>query len=214
VPWCDGDRDWLLRRDQLAGAWLIGQAQTDGSPIVVQTTTDARGVRNSDGVDGQLARSGASVATYRSSAGSGATYVSLADIKLLATAMRTARGHAIAVTETPALPVQGWAMAVGAVNLSTGQVTEDTRTEEQRSMLKLFVGQLYNGWSHKQVGRRASAYYLPKLAESGMSYSEFVGALLALDPKHLDSNSDIDDMKKALPPIWEVERAALAKTWV
>ena len=47
-----------------------------------------------------------------------------------------------------------------------------------------------------------------------MSYSEFVGALLALDPKHLDSNSDIDDMKKALPPIWEVERAALAKTWV
>lgn len=61
-------------------------------------------------------------------------------------------------------------------------------------MLESFVDQFYNGWAHKQVGRRASAYYLPKLADSGMTYDVFVGSLIALDPGHLDSNRDIDEM--------------------
>lgn len=214
APWGDGDREWLLRRDKVAGAWLAARSRADGSALVVQAASHARQVRESGGVEGLLAQAGASVATYRSPAGPGATYLSHANIKLLATAMHTARGHAIAVTELPTLPLRGWAMAVGAVDLSTNEVTQDTRTDEQRKMLDLFVSQLYNGWSHKEVGRRASAYYLPKLADSGMSYAEFVGTLLAIAPGHLDSQSDIEDMTKALPPNWEAERLGLTRSWM
>ena len=60
-------------------------------------------------------------------------------------------------------------MAVAAINLHTGRPTTDTRTVEQVEMVEELVDQLYNGWSHKQVGRRASAYYLPILAASGMT---------------------------------------------
>lgn len=72
---------------------------------------------------------------------------------------------------------------------------------------------LYNGWSHREVGRRATAYYMPKLVDTGMTYEIFVGSLLAIDPRHLDSNSDIEAMKKALPPTWAAERTALAESW-
>lgn len=80
-------------------------------------------------------------------------------------------------------------------------------------MIEAFTDQLYNGWAHKQVGRRASAHYLPKLAESGMSYDVFVGSLLALDPAHLDSNRDIEEMYKALPAAWAEQRSALRNAW-
>jgi hypothetical protein len=116
------------------------------------------------------------------------------------------------------MPLGGWAMAVGATDLSTGQVTPDTRTPEQVDMLEAFVDQLYNGWSHSQVGKPAARYYLPRyylprLADSGLTYSEFVGSVIALDPAHLDSNTDIEAMRKLLPPAWEAERAELSGFW-
>lgn len=64
-------------------------------------------------------------------------------------------------------------MATGAINLGTGEVTADERTQAQVSMLESFVGLLYNGWSHKEVGRRASAHFLPLLVASGTSYPVF-----------------------------------------
>lgn len=75
------------------------------------------------------------------------------------------------------------------------------------------MDQLYNGWAHKQVGRRPSAYYLPKLVESGMTYDLFVGSVLALDPEHLDSNRDIDEIYRALPAAWAEQRAQLSRRW-
>ncbi|MCZ2850200.1 hypothetical protein [Modestobacter sp. VKM Ac-2978] len=116
-------------------------------------------------------------------------------------------------TETKTLPLHGWAMATGAVDLTTNEVTEDERSTEQIEMLEGLVNQLYNGWSHKQVGRRASAYYMPRLADSGMSYAVFVGSLIALAPRRLDSNSDIEEMRKALPPAWASERETLSRSW-
>jgi hypothetical protein len=47
-----------------------------------------------------------------------------------------------------------------------------------------------------------------------MSYAVFVGSLIALAPRHLDSNSDIEAMKKALPPAWASEREALSRSWL
>jgi hypothetical protein len=104
-------------------------------------------------------------------------------------------------------------MATGALNLETGKKTEDSRTASQVEMIEALTDQLYNGWAHKQVGRRASAYYLPKLAESGMRYDVFVGSLLALDPGHLESNRDIQEMYKALPAAWAEQRSTLSNAW-
>lgn len=211
APW-RRDRDWLIRRDQLAARWLVDRGKTEGSQLVVQGTSHADDYRDGDGAVAHLARAG-KVATYRSPVGAGATFVPNADIRLLATGIGTARGHSLVATESPTFPLVGWAMATGAVNLETGERTEDTRTAEQIEMVEAFADQLYNGWSHQQVGRRASAYYLPKLAESGMSYEVFVGSLLAVDPGHLDSNPDIDAMKKALPPAWRQQQEALVMAW-
>lgn len=104
-------------------------------------------------------------------------------------------------------------MATGALNLATMQPTSDSRTPEQREMLQAFAPLLYNGWSHPEVGRRASAHYLPKLAASGMTYAVFVGSMIALDPAHLDSAQNVEAMGKSLPPEWAAQRAKLNQFW-
>ncbi|KGH46488.1 hypothetical protein IN07_12015 [Modestobacter caceresii] len=128
--------------------------------------------------------------------------------------MKTANGFSLAATENPTFPLDGWAMAVGAVDLATNAVTSDERSAEQIEMLERLVQKLYNGWSHKEVGRRASAYYMPRLADAGMTYSVFVGSLIAIAPRYLDSNSDIDAMEKALPASWKLQRQALLASWL
>lgn len=126
--------------------------------------------------------------------------------------MGTAGGCSLVATEARRLPLHGWAMATGAVNLLTGEVTVDERSEEQRLMLRDFADQLYNGWSHPQVGRRASAHDLPLLATSGMTYEVFIGSMIAADPRHLDSTRHIGAMMKALPPEWRAQ-ATGRSTW-
>lgn len=206
------DRDWLEQRDRTAATWILEQAKGVGSRVIIQGTSHAHTYLQGDGPIARLARAG-KVATYRSPVASGPTFAPDVDVRLLATAMHTASGHNLVATENPTFPLRGWAMATGALNLETGKITEDLRTAEQNDVLESFVDQLYNGWAHKHVGRRASAYYLPKLAESGMTYNVFVGSLLALDPGHLDSNRDIEEMYRALPAAWTEQRAALRNAW-
>lgn len=211
APW-RRDRDWLLRRDEQACAWVLKRAKEEGGKVVVQGASHADHYREGDGPIAKVARLG-KVATFRSPVGPGATIVPDTNIRLLATGVGSADGHSVVATESPTFPLRGWAMATGALNLETGDHTQDVRTDSQVEMIKAFADQLYNGWSHKQVGRRASAYYLPKLAESGMEYDIFVGSLLALDPGHLDSNRDIEEMYKVLPATWAEQRAALRTAW-
>lgn len=212
VPWLDGERQWLGKRDVAAAAWLTRQAQAERSGIVVQGVHTLTATERTQGRWVCWPRRG-KVATYRSPAGPGATFVHNANIRLLATAMGTAGGHSLVATKLPTFPLDGWAMATRAMNLATGTATEETRTGEQSQMIDGLVDQLYNGWSHEPVGRRATAYYLPRLVQSGMTYAVFVGSLVALSPRHLDSQSDIDAIKRALPPAWEAERAKLASHW-
>lgn len=212
APWLEGSREWLVERDYVTAAWLAARARAEGCRIVVQGTSHAHSYRDNSGPLGALARAG-DVATYKSPAGRGATFVHHADIRLLATAMSAAEDHPIAATEQPTFPLQGWAMATGALNLATGEITADERSSEQLELISTFVDQLYNGWRHPQVGRRACAYYLPKLAAAGMTYPIFVGSLIALDPRHLDRNDDIKAMTKALPATWTAEVEALRNAW-
>lgn len=211
APWRK-DREWLQRRDARACSWVLERATEENVRAVVQGDSHADDYRDGDGPIAKVARMG-TVATLRSPVGRGAIIVPNAGIRLLATGARSADGNSVVATESPAFPLRGWAMATEALNLETGERTEDSRTASQIQMLEAFVGQLYNGWAHKQVGRRASAHYLPKLVESGMTYDVFVGSVLAIDPGHLDTNSDIDEMYKALPPAWADERAQLSRRW-
>lgn len=209
APWAEGSLDWLSDRDTLAAKWLRDRAALDQCPIVLQVSSHAADYRRGGGPIADLARIGA-IATYKSRVGHGATFVDKPNIQLMATAMSTAAGHALAATELPTCPLIGWAMATGAVNLATGEVTADTRTTDQIDTLAHFISHLYNGWAHKQVGRRASAHYLPKLAESGMTYVVFLGSMLAGAPRYLDSRDDIAEMKRALPPTWRAEAEQIA----
>jgi hypothetical protein len=213
APFLGGERSWLIEREATAVAWLLQQAASEGSRPVVQGVSHAHSYRDGDGPLAALAKRG-DVSTYKSPVGPGATFVHNADIRLLATGMSTAGGFSLVATETKTLPLHGWAMATRAVDLATNEVIRDERSTDQIEMLEGLVDQLYNGWSHREVGRRASAYYMPRLADSGMSYAVFVGSLIALAPRHLDSNSDIEAMKKALPPAWASEREALSRSWL
>jgi hypothetical protein len=111
--------------------------------------------------------------------------------------MNCADGSGIGVTEHPAFPLKGWAMALGAVDLRTDRPTPDERNAEQLEIFESMVDQLYGGWSHPS-GKRAAKSYLPKLADAGMSHAIFLGALLAVAPERCDREA----IKKNSPPKW------------
>lgn len=58
APWQDGDRDWLIERDELAARWLSDRARVEQAGIVVQGTSHAHDYRENDGPLGRLARAG------------------------------------------------------------------------------------------------------------------------------------------------------------
>jgi hypothetical protein len=117
--------------------------------------------------------------------------------------MDCADGFSIAVTEHPAFPLRGWAMTLGALDLRTKRPTPDERTPEEIEIFESMVDQLYGGWSHPS-GKSAAKYYLPQLAEAGMSHAIFSGALLAVAPERCDREM----IKKSSPPTWVTEISA------
>lgn len=126
TPW-RRDREWLLRREALAAGWLLEQAKEEGGKVVVQGMSHAHHYRDGDGPIAKVARLG-EVATFRSPVRSGPVIVPDPGIRLLATAVVNAGGHSVVATESPTFPLLGWAMATGALNLETGESTEDART--------------------------------------------------------------------------------------
>jgi hypothetical protein len=207
VPWTN-DQEWIRRRDEIAVDWLRYRARIERSEPVLQVPSGANRYRTGSGPVAELAGTGR-VATYKSSLGPGPRLVMLAGIRLLATAVDAADGHGVVATEGLIFPLDGWAMATGAINLATMEVTPDERTAEQIKLLEDLHYHLYNGWAHKEVGRQATKRILPQLADSGMTYSVFVGSIIAINPRHLDNNEDIKDMHKALPPEWQRQREEL-----
>jgi hypothetical protein len=71
-------------------------------------------------------------------------------------AIRCARGSHLAVVETVACPLLGWAMEVGAVDLAADAVTADTRSDEARGLLDGIHFYGNNGWGPDFDKRQAS----------------------------------------------------------
>jgi len=125
------ERDWLERRDKLASAWVFARSNADGRGLVLRVPSHADDYRR--GRFSALACR-AEVITNRGRhvSGGGATLVPDGYPREIAGCMDCADGTGIVVTEHPAWPLEGWAMALGALNLRTLKATVDRRTDEQR----------------------------------------------------------------------------------
>lgn len=188
--------DWLRQRDQFAVAWILQRAKLEGTTRVLRVPSHAHHYKQGQGAVAQFARN-AQVVTNRGGSASGATLVPNGYAKEIAGGMDCADGSSLTVTEHPAFPLKGWAMALGAFDLRLNRPTPDERTAEQLEIFESMVDQLYGGWSHPS-GRRAAKYYLPRLADAGMSHAVFSGALLAVAPERCDREA----IKKHSPPAW------------
>ncbi|MCR6030798.1 hypothetical protein GGQ22_05005 [Nocardioides sp. zg-579] len=195
----EAEIDWLRRRDQLAVAWVLHRAKADNTTLVLRVPSHAHHYKEGQGAIAQFARS-AQIVTNRGGGARGATLVPNGYAKEVAGGMDCADGSSIAVTEHPAFPLKGWAMALGALDLRTKRPTPDERTPQQLEIFQSMVDQLYGGWSHPS-GKSAAKYYLPQLADAGMSHAIFSGALLAVAPERCDREM----IKKNSPPKWIAE---------
>jgi hypothetical protein len=195
----EAEIDWLRRRDQLAVAWVLQRAKADNSTLVLRVPSHADHYKQEQGAIGQFAR-GAQIVTNRGGSARGATLVPNGYAEEVAGGMACADGSSIAVTEHAAFPLKGWASALGAIDLRTNLPTRDERTPEQLEIFDSLVDQLYGGWSHPS-GKSAAKYYLPRLADAGMSHAVFSGALLAVAPERCDREM----IKKNSPPTWIAE---------
>jgi hypothetical protein len=198
APFVADDALWLHRRDAATVRWLVQHAS--GDRLVLCVPSHARHHLAQRGIRGEFARA-ASLVTLRSGSAHGATFAADVDAQLLACAMHAAVGHPIAVTET-ILPLGGWAMEVHALDLRTGEVTEDTRTWDQRATLARMVDVLYQGWSG-ELAKQMIPGYLKELADSGMTWSVWAGSMVAMCPKH----ADLEEAGPYLPAAWRSEIA-------
>lgn len=192
------ERDWLRRRDEVACRWVLERARAEGTRPVLRVTSHAHHYRDADNPFSGVALVGA-VVTHSSGHADGPTLVPWANARSAADGMLGARKSSILLHEGPSLPLIGWAMHLGALNLRTLCPEPDTRSPEQVQLIEAAVDQLYGGRTSAS-GKRA-AKLLPELAESGLSWALVVGSLLAIEPQRLD----LEALEKAMPPAWRDE---------
>lgn len=120
------------------------------------------------------------------------------DVKLLALAISRARRSAICVLEGPTMPLSGWAMECGALNLTTGVVTEDLRTPEQRKELENLAFQGNNGWGSSYDDIRVPKM-LRLLIEEGATLTVILGTMMARGASE-DGIKHLTGHFAALPP--------------
>jgi hypothetical protein len=178
--------------------WLVKHAA--GDRLVLYVGSDPDDYLDQPDFRGQFARA-ASIVTPRSGSGHGATFAPDVTAKMLGSAMFAADGHAIAATEA-SFPLKGWAMAVHALDLRSGEVTMDTRTWEQRATLARLGDVLTNGWSG-ELAKQMVPGYLEQLADSGMTWAVWAGSMVALSPEH----ADLAEAEQYLPDAWRAEIA-------
>ena len=166
--------DWALEQAAAAGASPVLRVHSHAHDWTHPTSTYARYAQV------------ATVVTDRGRGAKGPTLVPDAhSVGLVAGGMRCADGFVLAVEEHPALPLAGWAAELSAVNLRTGEPSEDHRNPELVERVRGLAASLYNGWS-SLPGSSAAKHRMPELAAAGMTWADFVGTLLAVAPQHVD----------------------------
>jgi hypothetical protein len=110
---------------------------------------------------------------------SGPVLAYVPDYEMMDLATEVASDASLAVVETIEYPMVGWAMEVRAIDLVTGEVTPDTRTDSQRRELDRVFFYGNNGWAPAFDRERATGVLLPLLGEPGMSKGIVVGHMIA-----------------------------------
>lgn len=99
--------------------------------------------------------------------------------KGLEVAVRYAQGAGLVVVEHPTWPMRGWAIDVGATDLSTGETVPDERSDEYRDLLDDLDQIGNNGWS-RGFGANMAAAALRKAVELGpLDEADILGAMAA-----------------------------------
>lgn len=199
------DAELLARREAAAALWTQRRCAEEGLKGVLRVPAYAHSYRDEEDPVSAFARRNIVVTNRGRPAGEHRPHlVSYASPELLCSAMLAANGSSICATETPTFPLAGWAMVTGAMDLMSGDVTPSTITTEQSSRLEHLAAQGYNSWS-SDPGKRTAPFLMSELAESGLPYRIFVGALVALTPQH----ADLKSLERHLPSAWVRERQEL-----
>jgi hypothetical protein len=180
--------------------WALEQADAVGAKPVLRVHSHAHDWTHSSSTYARYANV-ATVVTDRGRGAKGPTLVPAAhSMNLVAAGMSCADGFALVIEEHPALPLGAWAAELGALDLRTGQPTDDHRIPELVEWVRGLASSLYNGWS-SLPGSAAAKHRMPELAAAGMTWSDFVGTLLAMAPHHVEEKG----MLKWAPPAWKQE---------
>lgn len=200
VPWNDGNPQWLDQREPLAAQWASQRCSIEQRKGVLRVQAYADDWKAGHGVISGFARK-ATIVTNRSGSASGPTLVPDArEPRLVAGGMQCAIGASLVVVENPYFPLEGWAMQLGAIDLTSGEPSQDTRTTEQVEEIAMMVDQGYNGW-RSLPGNRSAEQHMPRLAESGMSWWVFFGSVLAMNPHR----ADLKELTRRSPARWRTE---------
>ncbi|TSD95285.1 hypothetical protein FOS14_18135 [Skermania sp. ID1734] len=171
------ERSWD-QASALAGEWIEDEAQRLSLPVVLLTNTFSG--QADSGPLADLVRRGAIHTTRRSrsvSSGTGPVFAYVPHVRELAYSIQLARNTALCVVETPSFPVRGWASAVGAVDLLTGEITPPPAAELKDELDHLvFNGN--NGYGDV-YGKRDAKRSLGKLSASADYDPDFIVGYLA-----------------------------------
>lgn len=205
-PWSWGDKVWAQRQQSVGVQWITARCRDEGREGVLRVPQLGHWERE-DGPLGSFARSATVVSNRGGARAWGPTLVPHGYAREIGDAMVLAEGSSLIVTEHPAMPLEGWAMALGALDLRSGEVTADTRTPEQRELIETAVDMAYNGWRSKP-GSDVAPGILRDLAETGLTWAVFLGSVLAREPRRAEK----DELLKVAPETWVTEaRQALRR---
>jgi len=158
----------------LAANWVEGQS---GQPLLITPPHQQNAIpaitRFTNTHSATTLRSG------RSFRHSGPVLAYMPDYEMMDLATEVASDASLAVVETIEYPMMGWAMQVRAIDLVTGEVTPDTRTDAQRRELDQVFFYGNNGWAPALDRERATSVLQSLLGEPGMSKHIVLGHMIA-----------------------------------
>lgn len=121
--------------------------------------------------------------------GQGPVLAYVPDYKTMEIATRYARNSSLCVVESSLTPLVGWAIEMGAVDLLTGSVTPETRSQQLKKDLERLVFYGNNGWGDR-FGKQQAQRILADINSRGELDSAIIlGHMLAhgASPRALQS---------------------------